>query len=170
MQKLKRAKIKKLNRDNYALNKDKKLFILCEDFENAVNVGHIFRLADAVHAEVLLVGKTPKPDNKFVQMTSEGFEDSVPWKYFSTISECIQKLKSDDIKIISIELAVKSTIYNMYTYPNNVCFILGNENEGVSEYALNNSDGYVYIPMFGRGYSLNVAMAASIICFDFKSR
>jgi TrmH family RNA methyltransferase len=46
-------------------------------------------------------------------------------------------------------------------------FVLGNEAHGLAEHPLGDSiDGWVHIPMVGRGESLNVGMACAVLCFE----
>ena len=44
-------------------------------------------------------------------------------------------------------------------------FIIGNESSGVSKKAKELADGGLYIPMMGKGESLNAAMACGIIMY-----
>jgi TrmH family RNA methyltransferase len=45
-------------------------------------------------------------------------------------------------------------------------FVLGNEAHGLSEAVATALDGWVTIPMAGRSESLNVGMAAAVLCFE----
>ena len=47
-----------------------------------------------------------------------------------------------------------------------VAIVLGNEAHGLPEEVESVIDGYVSIPMVGRTESLNVGMAASVLCFE----
>lgn len=167
MLKLKKSQIKKLKDKTRDIFSNKKKAILCESFENPANVGHIFRLAELTGTTVFLVGQTPTPDNKYVKITSQDTENRVNYKYFKTTSEAISEIINDGYCLVSIELTTNAKIYNKVKYPNNVCFILGNENDGVSEYALKSSREVVYIPMVGRGNSMNVAMSASVVLYNY---
>jgi TrmH family RNA methyltransferase len=44
--------------------------------------------------------------------------------------------------------------------------VLGNESHGLPPELADHLDGWVRVPMAGDVESLNVAMAASVICFD----
>jgi tRNA G18 (ribose-2'-O)-methylase SpoU len=47
-----------------------------------------------------------------------------------------------------------------------VALVLGNEAHGLSGPAAAQLDGMVSIPMLGRSESLNVGMAAAVLCFE----
>ena len=48
---------------------------------------------------------------------------------------------------------------------NRACIVLGNEASGVSEALLSRCDERIHIPMSGQAESLNVAVAAGILCY-----
>lgn len=167
MLKLKRSKIKQLYKKYENLLDNKDIIILCDNFENAINVGSIFRLAEAVNAKVILTGRSPTPDkNKYISITSKDNENKVEWDYIKNIDEAYYKLKYE-YQIVSIELTSNAKIYTDVKIKNKVCFVLGAENNGVSEFILKNSDEVIFIPMFGKGYSLNVTMAAGIVIYNY---
>jgi tRNA G18 (ribose-2'-O)-methylase SpoU len=47
-----------------------------------------------------------------------------------------------------------------------ICFVLGSEVFGVTNDTLRNCDEAVYIPMYGKGSSLNVATSAGIVLYS----
>ena len=49
-------------------------------------------------------------------------------------------------------------------------FIFGVEAEGVSEYVIENADGFLKIPMVGFTESLNISVAAAIILQDVTAK
>jgi tRNA G18 (ribose-2'-O)-methylase SpoU len=46
-------------------------------------------------------------------------------------------------------------------------FVLGNEVSGVSDEALQHCEGVIEIPQFGSKHSLNVAVTAGIVAWEF---
>lgn len=48
-----------------------------------------------------------------------------------------------------------------------ICFVFGSEMHGLSKYTLKNCDESVFIPMYGRGRSLNVAVCVGIVLYSF---
>jgi len=140
------------------------MFLLA-GIEKPANVGSIFRLAEGLRAEVLLCGRTPTPPNTEISMTSMNQEDRVSWQYFSQTQDAIKYAKSEDYSVIAVELCQDAKPYHTFQYPPKVCFILGHENSGVHQEILSICDDAVYIPYYGKNYSLNVAVSAAIVAF-----
>ncbi len=165
MKPLNRPKIKKFFNKNVQMHDVDLVFVLLS-FESPFNVGHIFRLADATGAKkVILTGRTPTPPNSDIAVTSMGQEARVDWKHYGTAEEALKELKADGYKIVSLEVTDKSIEYGTADYGKKVCLVLGNEVQGVYDSVLAHSDEVVYIPMYGKNYSLNVHVAASIVAY-----
>lgn len=143
---------------------------LLQSFDSGVNVGHMFRLADACGArELILTGKTPRPPHPDISITSIEQDKTVPFRYFPHAEEAVKVLKEEGYAIVSIELVEGAVRYTDFQYPKKVCFVLGNEMTGVFPSVLTASDACVYIPVFGRNFSLNVHVSAAIVAFWMKS-
>ena len=78
----------------------------------------------------------------------------------------IKKLKSEDIKIISLEIADNSKNYTDISFDFPLCLIVGNELTGVRDEIIDLSDHVIHIPMLGRANSLNVATSYGIALFE----
>ena len=63
--------------------KRRPIYIILDNVLDTYNVGSIFRLADAVAAqEVILCGQTESPPNSRIHKAAVGTETWVPWRYF----------------------------------------------------------------------------------------
>lgn len=173
MQPLKRTKIRKFFKEYKSLLEDSgiEVVFLLQSFESALNVGHMFRLADAVGAsKIVLTGRTPTPPDSEIKITSMGKDEVVPFEHYSRLEDALKALKEQKFQIVSVEITEDSKVYTEAEYKNKICFVLGNENDGVYPSALANSEEIVYIPMFGNNNSLNVHVSASIVVYDFLRR
>jgi tRNA (guanosine-2'-O-)-methyltransferase len=173
MQPLKRTKIRKFFKDykEKLESTDIEVIFLLQSFESPLNVGHMFRLADAVAAsKIILTGRTPVPPNSEIRITSMGKEDVIPFEHFPRLEDAIMHIKSENFQLVSVEITENSKIYTDAEYKDKVCFVLGNENDGVYPSALSASEETIYIPMFGNNNSLNVHVSASIVVYDFLRR
>ncbi len=161
---------------------------LLQSFENAVNIGHMFRIADAVGAkELVITGDTYLPYGEFpanieeldvkniekkfsrdVLITSMGQENRVPYRYYNRPDFAVKKLKEEGFRIISVEITENAICYKNFKYPNKVCLVLGNETKGVFSSVLSLSDDVVYIPMFGKNYSLNVHVSGALVGYEVR--
>jgi 23S rRNA (guanosine2251-2'-O)-methyltransferase len=149
------------------MNKTKTpISIVLPDIRSAMNIGAIFRTADAMGAEkIYLTGYSATPEHPKVVKTSLGAEETVAWEYQSDSMETIQKLKSQGKRIYGLELTDKSKcIWDVdYTFP--AVVVVGNEIKGIDEEILTLCDEIIYIPMLGSKESLNVATAAGIALY-----
>ena len=62
------------------------------------------------------------------------------------------------------------TDYAVAALAGRVALVLGNEASGLDAEAASYLDTSVSIPMLGRAESLNVAMAATVLCFELARR
>ena len=155
--------------------------VVLPDIRSAHNVGSIFRTSDASGVkEIYLSGYTPNPINKFGRAQSEiaktalGAEKSIPWKYFASHATMLNSLKKAGFKIIAVEqtkdsINYKSLKLNDVAQDGKIAFVFGNEVLGLPKTILNKADVCVEIPMNGLKESLNVAVTAGIILFQYLS-
>ncbi len=146
--------------------------LILPDIRSAINVGAIFRTADAVGiSKIYLVGVTPRPTDRFgrvqkdIQKSALGAETWIPWEYKKTLSPLIKQLKKENFTIIAIEQDQKSKDYRKIKTKENIAIILGPEVEGLDKKILKECDIIAEIPMHGKKESLNVAVAAGVALF-----
>ena len=141
--------------------------ILVENVRSVHNVGSIFRSADGFGAEkIYLTGYTATPPRKDLHKTALGSEESVPWEYFEDPLEAVKRIKSKGHQLLLAEHTHQSkSIYSCeFKFP--LCFIVGNEVNGVSERLSSLADCHIEIPMNGIKQSLNVSVATGVIGYE----
>tara|TARA_Y100001970_G_C13807380_1_gene638196 strand:+ start:117 stop:662 length:546 start_codon:yes stop_codon:yes gene_type:complete len=141
--------------------------ILVEDVRSVYNVGSIFRTADSFGAhKIFLTGITACPPREDLHKTALGSENSVDWEYHKDSIALAKKIKKEGINLTLIEQTKKSkNIFDVnIEFP--VCFIVGNEVEGVSEDLAKLVDTHLEIPMNGIKQSLNVSVATGIVGYE----
>jgi 23S rRNA (guanosine2251-2'-O)-methyltransferase len=150
------------------------ILLILDDIRSAINVGSIFRTADAFKIEkIYLCGITAIPPNKDLLKSALGATESVDWEYRSSTSELLKELKEKgSIKIFSIEQTQNSLALNEFkpVTEEKIALIFGNEVEGVSQEVINLSDGSIEIPQFGTKHSFNVAVSAGIVLWDVYAK
>ncbi len=146
--------------------------LILPDIRSAVNVGAIFRTADAVGIDmVYLVGVTPRPTDKFgriqkdIAKSARGAETWIPWDYKEKLIPLINQLKKDGYEIVALEQDDNSIDYRKYKSPNKVAIILGPEVTGLNKSILSKCDKILEIPMKGKKESLNVSVACGVLLF-----
>lgn len=146
------------------------LVFICDNIRSALNVGSIFRTADAFAIqEIILVGITQIPPHKEILKTALGADKSVAWSYEPEISVAIHHCKSKGYKILGIEQTNASIPLTEARFDplETTVMILGNEVSGVSAQTLDQCDAWIEIPQSGTKHSLNVAVTAGILGWEY---
>jgi len=89
---------------------------------------------------------------------------------FSTISNCIQTLKSKGYQIIATTPHNDSCMLHEFDITKKSALFFGTEKEGLSEEVMQQADGFLKIPMVGFTESLNISVSAAIIIQDITTR
>jgi len=146
------------------------LCFLLDNMRSPFNVGSLFRIADALGVEKLwLTGQTITPPNDKIRKNSRATDKSVAYEYRANALSLIAELKLSGYKIVSLELTSESIPLNqLQQNQQNICLILGSENEGVAPELLAASDDIGMIPRQGQNESMNVATAAAIAAYQIK--
>ncbi len=148
------------------------VFVL-DDIRSLNNVGSIFRTADAFCVEkIYLCGITGTPPHRDITKTALGADESVDWEYASSIITLVEILKSQGFEIMAIEQAEGSTSLANFCpdKTKKYAFVMGNEVFGVNEAIISACDLCLEIPQFGTKHSLNVAVSAGIVAWDYISK
>jgi 23S rRNA (guanosine2251-2'-O)-methyltransferase len=146
--------------------------LILPDIRSAINVGAIFRTADAVGInKIYLTGYTPKPIDNFGKIQKDiaksalGAERMVNWEFKKSLPALISKLKRDGYTIIALEQNEKSIDYRTIKGLNKMAVILGPEVEGLNKKIISKCDLIAEIKMYGQKESLNVSVACGIFLF-----
>ncbi|CAM4237454.1 TrmH family RNA methyltransferase [Zobellia nedashkovskayae] len=83
-------------------------------------------------------------------------------RYKST-SNCIEELRKDGYKIIATTPHNNSTFLEDFKIEGKTALLFGTEKNGLSQEAIDMSDGFLKIPMLGFTESLNISVSAAII-------
>ena len=149
------------------------IYIILDNVLDTYNIGAIFRLADAVSAEkVILCGQTETPPHTRIKKASINTTEWVDWQYFADAKTAISNLKNQisNIKIIAVEQDKRSIPYTKTEYSFPIALVVGHETEGVSEETLAQCDQIVEIPMWGVNTSLNVMVSLGIVLFEVMKK
>ncbi len=148
------------------MDSDKQLVILLQDVEDEVNVGSLFRTADGVGAELILTGTSPTPPSNGISMVARGLDRSVPWTYVETFEAATTKLKELGFEVVAVELTEDAKLYSEIEFGDKICLVLGSEARGVYKKNIELCDYSIFIPMLGKGPSLNVNVAGAIAAYS----
>ena len=170
MRKLENRELDRKSNKDFKLADKTPLIIILDDIRSLNNIGSVFRTADAFLIEkIYLCGITAIPPNKEIHKTALGATETVDWEYANSVLDVISNLKNRNIMVFAIEQVEKAIfLQNFETKKNQkYAIVLGNEVFGVSQKAVEICDGTIEIPQLGTKHSLNIAVSAGIVVWDF---
>ncbi len=139
------------------------LFVYAEDIRSPFNLGSIFRTAEAMGAEKVIISPfCTDPLHPRALRSSMGCIEAMPW----------ERLSLDELPHLPIfVLETGGTPIEQFTFPKQGIVIIGSEELGVSPQALEKASyGRVTIPMTGIKASLNVGVAYGILMHAWTTK
>jgi len=141
------------------------LRIVLEEIRNTHNAHAVLRTCEA--AGVLNVDIISNenffPINEAISTRAEKW---LNLHFYSSTSECLNKLKELGFKIAVTYLDEEAINYQDIDYTQPIAIVFGNESEGVSKEAVSLADWKIKIPMVGMVKSLNLSVAVGIILYE----
>ncbi len=150
------------------------LIVVLDNVRSALNVGSIFRTCDAFAIQrVYLCGITATPPHRDILKTALGSTDTVDWSSESDTATLITNLRAAGHTVLAVEQTDRKMwlqdIKPVSSAPATV-LVFGNEVRGVSVAALAACEGAVEVPQFGTKHSLNIAVCAGVVLWEFTRR
>jgi tRNA G18 (ribose-2'-O)-methylase SpoU len=170
MRKLENSELNRMSINDFKEASKTPLIIVLDDIRSLNNIGSVFRTSDAFLVEkIFLCGITATPPNKEIHKTALGATETVTWEHSENVLEVIEKLKSDGVKVFAIEQVESSIFLQDFEIEKNqkYALVFGNEVFGVSQKAVEICNGTIEIPQLGTKHSLNIAVSAGIVIWDF---
>lgn len=157
--------------DAASLCMGKRRIAVLEDIENPTNIGAIFRSAAALGMEaVLLTEDCADPFYRRAARVSMGTVFQIPWSRIGK-KTLTTFLHAQGFSIAS--MALKDTSVGIddpeLKKEQKLAVVLGNEEQGLSEETIEESDYVVKIPMSAGVDSLNVAAAGAVVFWELSS-
>lgn len=173
MRKLKNSELTRLNVEEFKKASKTPLIIVLDNIRSLNNIGSVFRTSDAfLVKKIYLCGITAVPPHKDIHKTALGSTETVEWEYNKNTLDVVNKLKKEDVTVISLEQAENSTMLNAFFPDKNKTYALvfGNEVKGVAQQVVDASDLVLEIPQFGTKHSLNISVSAGLVIWDLYSK
>ena len=171
MKKLKNSELNRIDVKSFKSIKKTPLIVVLDNIRSLNNIGSIFRTCDAfLVSKIYLCGITAKPPNRKINKTALGSTDSVEWDYFKSTIKLIEKLKSEGVKIWSVEQVERAQKLNYIEKIDSKlkhAIVFGNEITGVDQKIIDISENTIEIDQYGTKHSLNVSVAAGIVIWKF---
>lgn len=151
-------------------NTKKPAFVLLDELEDPHNVGAIIRSAAAFGATAVLL-----PEHHQAQITgaviktSAGMVFRIPLVSIGNVNQTLRLLKEKGFWIYGLATGGDTTLPRaVFDTPS--VFVIGNEGAGIREKTLELCDIRLSIPMDPRCESLNAAVSASVVLYEWKKQ
>ena len=143
--------------------------IMLDAITSTENVGSIARSAAALGIDSYMLPKeAPHPFSRRALRVSMGHAALLKTYVYDDIAQTIKELKSAGYRVYAAEISEGSTYLSNVITPKKWVLIMGHEGKGISQHILEMCDEVVTIEMQEGIKSLNVAVAASILMYQFK--
>jgi 23S rRNA (guanosine2251-2'-O)-methyltransferase len=146
------------------------VMIVLDNVRSQNNIGSVFRTCDAFLMEgILLCGITATPPHREISKTALGATESVDWQYFEDTREAVQMLKNAGYTVYAVEQTIHSIQLHEASLSKDkkYALVFGHEIDGVNQEVVNLCDGAIEIPQHGTKHSLNIAVSAGIVLWEF---
>lgn len=170
MRKLANAELNRLTVTDFKKEPKTPLIIVLDNIRSLNNIGSVFRTSDAFLVEqIVLCGITAQPPHKDIQKTALGATESVAWQYRENTLEVVKELQAQEVQVLAVEQA-ENAMELQHFQPmesKKYAMVLGNEVKGVAQDVVDVCDHVIEIPQFGTKHSLNIAVSAGVVIWDF---
>ncbi|WP_428909331.1 TrmH family RNA methyltransferase [Niallia sp. Krafla_26] len=141
-----------------------KKFLLIDSVQDPGNIGTMIRTADAAGMDAVILGDgCADPYNPKVVRSTQGSLFHLP-----IIKANLEEFMNE-MNIPVYGTALEGGIpYNQVEPMHEFALLVGNEGQGVSKNLLAKTTKNLYIPIFGKSESLNVAIAAGILMYYLR--
>lgn len=145
------------------------LELIVEQVDDPHNAGAILRTCEAVGIQVVHLVYVKDKQARLSEIRSTSAASAAKWltlKKWGSIEDCYQDIKSRGLKIYATALDPKGKPHFNLDFKIPCAILMGNEKNGASQYAIQNADEIVAIPMRGFVQSLNVSVAAAVVMYE----
>jgi len=170
MRKLLNEELGRLSADEFREVEKLPVVVVLDNVRSLNNIGSVFRTCDAFRMEeIFLCGITATPPHKEIHKTALGATDSVAWRYFESTLSAIELLKREGYRVLAVEQAEGSvSLENLEIVLNaKYALVFGHEVRGVEQEVVNLCEACIEIPQEGTKHSLNIAVSAGVVLWDF---
>ena len=171
MRKLANNELNRLDIEQFKKAEKTPLIVILDNVRSLNNIGSVFRTCDAFLIEkIYLCGITATPPHKEIHKTALGATESVEWEYVQDITTLVENLRQRQVEVIAIEQVEDAVSLEHFSPKKGVTYalIFGNEVEGVQQSVVSLCQRAIEIPQYGTKHSLNIAVSAGILLWDFS--
>lgn len=146
------------------LRLDKGKFILLDNINDPGNLGTIIRIVDWFGLDGIICSPTSVDVyNQKVVQASMGSLFRVP-VWYADLKKVIQ-----DSPLSTLAAVMNGEDFTKFPFPDSGLLLMGSESHGISDEIISLIDSPLTIPRIGNAESLNVSVAAGILCQAFSN-
>ncbi len=147
--------------------KQASLVVLLDHVVDEGNFGAIVRSAEVVGASCVIIANARCASvGVGAYKTSAGAVLHMPIVQVVNLARAIDELKEHGFWVIGASEHAQQTVWNA-PFTGNVCLVMGSEENGISSLVQKKCDFICKLPQRGRIESLNVAQAATVMCYEW---
>lgn len=147
---------------------DRAFVVVLDGVSDPGNCGSIVRGCDWFGGDAVILGTgCPERENgKLVRATMGGLFH-LPVVPVQSLNRCLDILEESGFQVVASSLGGSDTLVG-FRWPAKTALVIGNEARGISKAILARAQARLEIPKYGKGESLNAAMAASILLSHWR--
>ncbi|MFU9915322.1 23S rRNA (guanosine(2251)-2'-O)-methyltransferase RlmB [Fannyhessea vaginae] len=150
-----------------AAHKQASLVVLLDHVVDEGNFGAIVRSAEVVGASCVIIANARCATvGVGAYKTSAGAVLHMPIVQVVNLARAIDELKEHGFWVIGASEHAQQTVWDA-PFTGNVCLVMGSEENGISSLVQKKCDFICKLPQRGRIESLNVAQAATVMCYEW---
>jgi len=173
MKKLRNEELNRKTVEEFRLAGKYPVRVVLNNIRSQNNVGSVFRTCDAFLLEgIVLCGITAIPPHREISKTALGATESVNWEYTEKTTEAVKALQEKGYRVLAVEQTRNSTPLHKFkpSADEKYALVFGHEINGVEQEVIDLCDGTIEIPQLGTKHSLNIAVSAGIVLWEFFRR
>jgi 23S rRNA (guanosine2251-2'-O)-methyltransferase len=147
--------------------------VILSNVRSQNNIGSVFRTCDAFLMEgIILCGITATPPHREISKTALGATESVTWEYVERTTDAVKSLHENGYRVYAVEQTRESCLLHQFSpsQEEKYALVFGHEINGVDQEVIDLCDGTIEIPQHGTKHSLNIAVSAGIVLWEFFRR
>lgn len=173
MRKLNMEELGRVKPDAFKEQPKLPIVVVVDNVRSALNVGSIFRTADAFALEkIYLCGITATPPHREILKTALGSTETVAWEHVQETTAAVMELKAQGYQTFAVEQAEGSLPLQILDIQSQqkTALVFGNEVDGVGEDVIEVCENCLEIPQFGTKHSINVAVCVGIVTWELVKK
>ena len=138
---------------------DKKIMIGLTNPKSATNVGAVMRAAGCFSVDSVLYTGSRYDRSIRLNTDTKKISSTIPL----TNVESLLAQKTDDIKVICVDLVEGASPLPAFTHPDRALYLFGPEDGTIKQTIIDQADAVVYIPTTG---CMNLAASVNVVLYD----